>query len=212
MLLGPGGRRYLQRMAAGAGKNARGPRIPTIMDLSNVRIQGAAQNSWNGVLLTRISTLTSIESVASTGGTVLKVLPKATAPSLTSMEYETPPTDCCISQFCALRNRLNHPFRLTVKGTVVDVHAMEMTTGGNLKRVFDIVDNSGLYFTCCAMKHNAESVALQNNQEVVLYSGTGRGPIGGVKGMLYLLKDAMIVPVGSPRRMTSAKTEQLIIK
>ena len=143
---------------------------------------------------------------------MLKVLPKATAPSLTSMEYEPPPTDYCISQFCALRKRLNHPFRLTVKGMIVDLRATEMASGGNLKRVFDIVDNSGLYFTCCAMLDIAESIALKNNEEVVLYFGTGRGPMGGVKGMLYLLKDALIIPTGRSTRKTCIKTEELIIK
>ena len=182
------------------------------MDLTKVRIQGATKNTWNGVLLTRISMLTSVESVSSEGGTIMEVLPKATAPNLTTMTYELPPPDCCISQFRALRNRLNHPFRLTVKGKVVDVQAMEMSTGGNPKRVFDIVDKSGVYFTCCAMKHNAESKALINNHDVVLYYGTGRGPIGGVKGILYLLKDALIVPLGTSGWMTPAKTEQLSIQ
>ena len=80
-----------------------------------------------------------------------------------------------------------------------------------MKRVFNIVDNSGLYFTCCAMLDNAESIALQNNEEVVLYFGTGRGPMGGVKGMLYLLKDALIIPVGEFTRKACIKTEELII-
>ena len=142
----------------------------------------------------------------------MAILPKPTAPNLTTMVYEVPPSDCCITQFRALRNRLNHPFRLTVKGKVADVQPVEMSTAGNPKRVFDIVDNSGVYFTCCAMKHNAESKALVNNNEVVLYYGTGRGPIGGVKGMLYLMKDALIVPFGKTCWLPPAKTEQLTIQ
>ena len=193
-------------------KNAEGLPIPPIIDVSNVRIQGAAKNGWNGVLLTHISMLTSVESAASTGETVLKVLPKATAPNLTSMEYEPPQMQCCISEFFSLRDRLKHPFRLTVKGLVMDLRAPEMTAGGNRKRVFNIVDNSGLYFTCCALSDNAESIALKNNEEVVLYFGSGRGPMGGVKGMLYLLKDALIIPTGKTTRKTCIKTEELIIK
>ena len=77
--------------------------------------------------------------------------------------------------------------------------------------VFDIVDKSGGYFTCCAMKHNAESGALRNFQDVVAYYGTGRGPIGISKGMLYLLKDAMIIPVGAPALLSAPKTEELAI-
>ena len=74
------------------------------------------------------------------------------------------------------------------------------------------MDNSGVYITCCAMKHNAESSALQNFQDVVVYFGTGRGPIGHSKGMLYLLKDAMIISLGQPSLMSAAKTEQLSIQ
>ena len=77
---------------------------------------------------------------------------------------------------------------------------------------FYIVDNAGVYSTCCAMKHNAESGALQNFQDVVVYYGTGRGPIGTSKGMLYLLKDAMVTPVGQPSLLSAAKTEQLSIE
>ena len=98
-----------------------------------------------------------------------------------------------------------------MKGKVVDLQSLETSQGGNPKRVFDIVDNSGVYFTCCAMKHNADSPALVNFQEVVLYFGIGRGPIGSSKGMLYLLKDAMIVSVGKPSLLSAPKTEQLSI-
>ena len=62
------------------------------------------------------------------------------------------------------------------------------------------------------MKHNAYSSVLRNFQDVVLYYGTGRGPIGNLKGMLYLLKDAMIIPVGQPSLLSAAKTEQLTIQ
>ncbi|CAK0824248.1 unnamed protein product, partial [Prorocentrum cordatum] len=73
--------------------------------------------------------------------------------------------------------------------------------GGNAKRIFDIVDNSGLYFTCCAMKHNAESQALRNSQDVAVYYGTGRAAIGNSKGMLYLLKVGVAF-VGTRVQMT----------
>ena len=62
------------------------------------------------------------------------------------------------------------------------------------------------------MKHNAESAALQNYQEVVIYYGTGRGPIGSSKGMFYLLKDAMIIPIGKPGLLNSPKAEELAIQ
>ncbi len=62
------------------------------------------------------------------------------------------------------------------------------------------------------MKHNVESSALRNFQEVVIYFGLGRGPMGNAKGMLYLMKDAFIIPVGQPSLMSTDKKEQLTIQ
>ena len=182
------------------------------MDLSKVRIQEAARNSWNGESLTRMRSLSSIASSKSEEGTVVKALPQATTDNLISMTFAVPSPDCCVSVFRTLRNRLAAPFRLTVRGKVADLQALEMSQGGNPKRVFDLVDNQGFFFTCCAMKHNAESPALRNFQEVVVYFGTGRGAIGSAKGMFYLLKDAMIVPMGEPSLLSSPKTEELVVQ
>ena len=123
-----------------------------------------------------------------------------------------PPPEGVVSVFRTLRNKLNSPFRLSVTGQVVDLQPRETTLAGHAKRVFNIVDNAGTYFTCCAMKHNAESTALQNFQKVVMYYGTGRGPIGSSKGMLYLLKDAYIILVGSPSLLNTEKLEELTIR
>ena len=193
-------------------RRQQGEAATCVVDLSKVRIQGAAKNSWNGECLTRVRTLTSIENVNGEGGTTLKALPRATSDNCINATFTVPPSDCCVSVFRSLRNKFSPPFRLSVKGKVVDLQSMEMSQGGNAKRVFDIVDNAGVYFTCCAMKHNASSSALQNFQEVVVYFGTGRGPIGNSKGMLYLLKDAMIIPIGQPSLLSAAKTEQLTIQ
>ena len=113
--------------------------------------------------------------------------------------------------FRSLRKKLQAPFRLTLKGRVVDIREVETTQAGQPKRIFDLVDTSGAYVTCCAMKHSVDSAALQNFQEIIIFFATARGPIGGQKGMLYLLKDAMIVSVGEPSLLSSGKLEELSI-
>ena len=62
------------------------------------------------------------------------------------------------------------------------------------------------------MRHNADSPALENYQDVVIYFGSGRGAIGSSKGMLYIMKDAIIISLGKPSMMTTPKTEQLCIQ
>ena len=78
--------------------------------------------------------------------------------------------------------------------------------------MFDLVDGHGMYLTCCAMQHNADSSALRNFQEVVVYYGAGRGPIGSSKGMIYLLRDALMVPVGPASPLNTAKIEELTVQ
>ena len=162
--------------------------------------------------LTRTRTLTSVENASVEAGSQVKSLAAPTSANLTTATFRIPSADCCISAFRLLRNRLNPPFRLTVKGRVADLQSLEQPRGGNAKRVFDIVDTAGLYLTCCAMKHNVDSPSLQNNSEVVVYFGTGCGPLGTSKGMLYLMKDAFIISVGVPSVSAAAKTEQLSIQ
>ena len=55
------------------------------------------------------------------GGTTIKMLERPTADSLLKMPFVVPPPDCCVTVFRALRNKLTPPFRLTVKGKIVDL-------------------------------------------------------------------------------------------
>ena len=189
-----------------------GKTLPCVVELSKVRITGLARNAWNGESIARLKTLKYIQHISNDSGTTVRALDMATADNLTNKTFTVPPTDWCVSVFRTLRTKCNTPFRLTVKGKVVDLQPLETTQSGHPKRVFDLVDNAGMYFTCCAMKHNADSTALQNFQEVVVYYGTGRGPIGISKGMLYLLQDACIIPVGSPSLLNTEKLEELTIR
>ena len=46
------------------------------------------------------------------------------------------------------------------------------------------------------MHHNAGSAALKENNLIVIYFATGRGPIGSEAGKLYAFRDAFIVKNG----------------
>ena len=64
---------------------------------------------------------------------------------------------------------------------------------------------------CCAMMQNSQSAALKERQEAVIYYATGRKPIGRDPGMVYLMKEAIIVPIGTPRIVSQPKTNLLEI-
>ena len=46
------------------------------------------------------------------------------------------------------------------------------------------------------MHHNSHSRALEEDSEIILYFGTGRGLIGTIDGMLFVGKEGCIVPLG----------------
>ena len=192
-------------------RRQRGERVVPIIELLKFRIQGLAKNKWNGESLTQIRILSSADGIDGADGSTLSTLARASAENMTSMTFTVPSSSFCVSSFRSLRNKLTSPFRVTLKGKIVDLQGTELSQSGQPKRVFDLLDNSGLYIKCCAQKHNCESTALHNYQEIVVYFGTGRGPIGGSPGMVYLMKDAMIIPVGQPSPLNSGKVEQLAI-
>ena len=87
------------------------------------------------------------------------------------------------------------PFRGTFKGMIFDVGVMDTTQQGEPKAEFKMMDPSGAWVQCCALGKHASNPMLEACVEVVVYFATGRGPIGGTEGMLYVMKDAAIVPV-----------------
>ena len=60
-------------------RRSRGDFAPCVVDLSKVRIQGAARSNWNGESLTHIRTLTSVESISNGGRSMVKSLPIPTS-------------------------------------------------------------------------------------------------------------------------------------
>ena len=86
----------------------------------------------------------------------------------------------------------------------------EFSQQGNPKREFDVVDNAGCWMKCCCLGHTAGSNDLQSDMEVVLYHTTGRGPRGSASGMLYLMKDSLIVPIGLLHLPVEKKMEIVI--
>ena len=185
---------------------------PLIVDLQMLRISVTYKTNWNGVMLTHMTTLSTMAGAGPIPATSMNVIKTATESNLLNMTYQVPPEENCVTKFHDLRGKLQAPFRLTVKGRVADLQGVEFSQSGSAKRTFDLVDSNGLYISCCAMHHNAESAALEEKQEVVLYYGTGRGPIGSSRGMLYLMKSAMIISLGKASIFSKEKTEHLTIE
>ena len=167
-----------------------------IVHIENFQVVPMSSTKWNGNTLTRIRLLQSVSPNPIRGATTVSIVSAATSPYLTSGTYLVPKAEACIFQFAAVRSRLVAPFRGTFQGVIVDLYEPDYTRTQSKKRCFDLVDMQGSWIRCCAIGKNADSPALVQGYEVVLYNGTGRGPIGSQPGFLYLyLFDSVIIGV-----------------
>ena len=107
----------------------------------------------------------------------------------------------CISEFSDLVGRCKAPFRVTLRGMITDLSDMSATVQEDYKRLFTLVDNAGAWIKCCAIGMPARSLALVNGNEVVLYFCSGRGILGTSPGMIYLMKDSLVVKLGSKTKI-----------
>ena len=140
--------------------------------------------------------LQSVAAIKTLKGTRVSPTRTASSPFMQNNALVVPSQDVCVSSFAPLKTRLIAPFRVTVRGVVQDLQELDFSQQGNEVRYFKLVDASGYYLQCAAMHHNAHSRALEEDNEVILYFGTGRGPIGTSDGMLFALKEGCIVPLG----------------
>lgn len=178
----------------------------TIVSISVARIAELPENKWNGSRLTNLRFLSSVPSSGDVVGTEVSLLQQGASPYLSASAYTPLADNACISSFQRKADALKAPFRGNFRGTVVEVQGLDMTQQGTPKRLFKLVDVAGSYLVCCALVGNAQSTALQNMQDIVIYFATGRGPIGSSPGMLYLMKDALMISVGVANGPRWAKT------
>ena len=101
-----------------------------------------------------------------------------------------------VSSFAPLKTQLLAPFRVTVRGVVQDLQELDFSQQGNEVKYFKLVDAAGFYLQCAAMHHNSHSRALEEDNEIILYFGIGRGPVGRCDGILFVGKEGCIVPLG----------------
>ena len=109
-----------------------------------------------------------------------------------------------------MRSKFKAPFRVTLRGAIFDLSEMLLSQHAASKRTLNLGDDAGMSIRCCALGLSARSRALENGNEVVLYYGTGRSGIGSSPGMVYFMKDSLIVQVGH-RAVVAIKTAEISV-
>lgn len=187
----------------------RTPAAPYIQ-LTNLRVAELSRTEWNGACLSRIRVLHSTPSSTLRSGTSLCRMEVPTFPFVRSSAYTPPEAPACISQFLSLQSRLRAPIRIPLRGCIDDVSEISLTQQDSKKRTFILVDGAGMWLRCCALGRCAQSHCLENGNEVVLYYGTGRSTRGSAPGMVYFIKDSLIVQIAT-RRCAIVKRSEIHI-
>ena len=186
-------RRSIQKWVGWAAQTAAGK----LLSLDVMRVaELPLKSDWHGACLPPIRVLHSVLGSAARAGTVLGMPQAGTSPFVLTEPYTPPAHPQCISNFIAVRSKLQPPFRCSMRGMVTDVQAADVSQQGSEKRLFSIVDEAGSWLRCCALGRNAQTRALAEGNEVVLYFCTGRAGRGSTPGLIYLLKDGLIVMLG----------------
>ena len=149
-----------------------------VMKLDKVRISGFPKNDWNGECLTRCRRFESVGPSGSTSASTITLTSVGSSHAMRSAKFMTPDDESCVSIFAEYQGRLIPPFRVTLRGIIGDLQPTAPSRSGNDKRVFRSCDSQGDFIACCAQGKLCQSKALMNNNEVILFLGCGRGPIG----------------------------------
>ena len=163
--------------------------------MENFRIAELPKSQWNGPNLTGIKCIHSVEEINERPGTIITLSTIPSSPFTTSTKYVTPTEPYCVTSLLAMESKMVPPFRATFKGTVINVQPPTRSQQNLPKVVFELVDELGYYIVCCAIGRNAQNRSLANGNQVIIYHGNARGPLGSEPAMVYLMKDALVVPL-----------------
>ena len=151
---------------------------------------------WNGQVCTRIHVLHSLPLLKGEATTFVQYVvgEEAFSPNMTTAMYKMPTGAVVIDNFASARNFVTVPCRATVKGFVMDrAEDYSVSQKGNPLRHFSLMDRQGAYIACIAFDRHTDDENLENNNEVVVYFGSGRAGIGSAPSRMYVYNDAVVV-------------------
>lgn len=186
--------KFLQLRLALARMGASGAK--SLLKLEVLRVKDVTKNAFHGEVLTPMKVLHSMVGIPNRPGTEITLSPDPTSPFTKTAIFRAPLPPLCIVNFAAYQSKMVPPFRATLRGVVADLKAVEATEQGNPKRCFALVDDMGFWVTCHAIGRNAQSPALVDTNDVVIFYASARKGLGSSVGAMYLFKDALVVAMG----------------
>jgi len=166
-----------------------------IVVLENVRAMKMVANEWNGTLVTPMKHLQTVRAVGGFAPSQLSFAETPTSPFMRPAPFQKPPPSVVLSRFSSLE-QTPAPFRVSVRGVVVDVGVLEITGQGNPKKSFKLVDEVGSWVSCVAFGDEARKSVIDECTEMVLFFASGRGAKASSEGALFVFQNSCVMAFG----------------
>ena len=166
-----------------------------VIELEHFCVQPLPKTDWNGTSLTTINIIKSVTSVDARVVTQVRMCSAPQSPyNLPSTKFVVPHSPAALHQYQNLKSQAL-PFRGTFIGTLTDVEDIDYTSNGQPKRAFNLIDDFGYWFPCCAIGRNATEWRFPQNAKVVIYFGSARLQSQQDSFILYIFRDGLIVAI-----------------
>jgi len=170
-------------------------KLRPIVVLENVRAVTMVANEWNGTIVTPMKHLQTVRAVGGFAPSELSFAEKSTSPFMRPAPFQKPPPSVMLSRFSSLE-QTPAPFRVSVRGVVVDVGKVEITGQGNPKKSFKLVDEGGSWLSCIVFGDEAQKSVIDECTEVLLFFASGRGAKSSSEGALFVFQNSCVMAFG----------------
>ena len=186
-----------------------------------------ANSDWNGEFVTPMRVAHTLTPEAETptkkkqrtsattaslslrDGTRLTMIRKSTSPFMGhDVKFPKPQLPLVVVSYSESLSKAKCPFRVSIAGTIHDLHEAEPTNNGELRRNLKLADEQGRWVHCVAHGRHAEDDSLENFRRIIVYFCSTRPGTGHVAQAIRFFKEAFIVPM--ERRMPSSLDEQVM--
>ncbi len=169
-----------------------------IVVLENVRAMKEVATQWNGTIVTPVKYLQTVRAGNGVAASLLSFAETSTSPFMAPAPFQIPPPSVVLSRFSILQ-QTETPFRVSVRGVVFDVGALESSRQGSPKKSFKLVDEVGSWVSCVAIGEEATKSAIAECEEVLLFFATGRGRNSSSEGALFVFSNGCVMAFGKVR-------------
>ena len=190
--------------------HGRGAQQKPIIALQNMHVQSLSHHTWSGTMVTSMKCLTSSRARGKKTSKNVVFVKRPTSPHMLSGQLAMPPASVVLARFNVLE-RCDAPYRVSLRGTVVEVGVVETSISGTLKRQCKVVDQDGLWLFCVVVGEQALKPGLRENMDVIMFFASGRRCPSVREGAVFLFSNACLWILGKSSAMPRLQ-RQIVVK